>query len=114
MKISFEEIGNWAATFACSDVTEGSVVKISDNATVAPCAGGDMFCGVAAAVARSQDACSVTLGGMVTVPYSGTAPAVGVAKLSANGSGGVQADTNGNAYLVVEVNSAEQTVTFKL
>ena len=29
MKNSYEGIGQWAATFACSDIAEGQVVKIS-------------------------------------------------------------------------------------
>ena len=114
MKISFEEIGNWAATFACSDVSEGDMVKVSASGTVSACAASDAFCGVAAAVGHGKDACSVILGGLVTAPYTGTAPAVGFSKLSADGNGGVQADTSGSPSLVVAVNTADQTVTFKL
>lgn len=35
MKLSYEGIGQWAATFAASDVAEGELVKISANGTVA-------------------------------------------------------------------------------
>ena len=31
MNLSYEGIGQWAATFACGDVQEGQVVKISDR-----------------------------------------------------------------------------------
>lgn len=34
MKLSYEGIGQWAATFAASDVAEGELVKISANGTV--------------------------------------------------------------------------------
>lgn len=114
MKLSYEGIGQWAATFACSGVSEGQTVKISANGTAALCADGEAFCGTVLTAARSGDACSVTLRGMVTVPYTGTAPAAGYAGLSADGSGGVKADAAGRSYLVAETDSAAKTVTFLL
>ena len=56
------------------------------------------------------------LGGMATAPYTGTAiPTVGWCALSANGTGGVTADSgNGNKLLVVDVDTAGKTVTFVL
>ena len=56
MKNSYEGIGQWAATFACSDIAEGQVVKISGNGEVAPCADGDKFCGVVISVGRDGKA----------------------------------------------------------
>ena len=38
MKLSYEGIGQWAATFACDDLAEGELVKVSANGTVAACA----------------------------------------------------------------------------
>lgn len=111
MNLSYEGIGQWAATFACGDVQEGQVVKISAGGTVAPCGAGDGFCGVVLSKARDGGACSVALGGMVTVSCT-SAPAVGWAKLSADGSGGVKADEGGREYLVVRAES--KTVTFVL
>ena len=35
MNVSYEGIGQWAATFACTDVSEGQVVKVSGSGTVA-------------------------------------------------------------------------------
>ena len=35
MKLSYEGIGQWAATFACDDLAEGELVKVSANGTVA-------------------------------------------------------------------------------
>ena len=43
MKLSYEGIGQWAATFACDDLAEGELVKVSANGTVAACAAGDGF-----------------------------------------------------------------------
>lgn len=115
MKLSYEGIGQWAATFACGQVETGQVVKVSGNGTVGICGAGDAFCGVTVSVSRDGGACAVALGGMVTVPYTGTAaPALGWTALSADGSGGVKADAAGRSYLVVDVDTAAKTVVFAL
>ena len=115
MKISFEGIGQWSATFACGgEVAEGQMVKVSGSGEVSACAAGDKFCGIAEVVARDGAACAVILGGMVTASYTGTAPATGWGNLSANGSGGVKTDSNGGSYLIVDVDTAAKTVTFAL
>lgn len=111
---SFEGIGQWAATFACEQVREGELVKIGGNGTVAACGEGDGFCGMVLSLSRGGDACAVALGGMVTAGYTGAAPALGWAGLSADGSGGVKADGAGRSYLVVEVDDAAEAVTFVL
>ena len=77
MKLSYEGIGQWAATFACSEVSEGEVVKISANDTVASCSADEAFCGMVLSVSRIGDACTVALGGMVTAGYSGSDPTLG-------------------------------------
>ena len=112
MSVSYEGIGQWAATFACSGVSEGQVVKVTGGGTVGACAADDKFCGAVLAVSRDRTACTVALGGMVTVPYSGdTAPAAGWVNLTADGSGGVTtATTGGREYLVVQVDSDGKTV----
>lgn len=115
MNISFEGIGQWAATFACSgEVAEGQAVKVSGNGEVSACADGDAFCGKAVVVGSDGAACAVVLGGMVTMSYTGSAPALGWSGLSAGGSGGVKADESGNKYLVVDVDTAGMMVTFAL
>ena len=50
MKVSYEGIGAWSATFETADAREGQVVKLSAPRTVSPCAAGDAFCGVAGPV----------------------------------------------------------------
>lgn len=87
MKVSFEGIGQWCATFL-GDVSEGGVVKVSGAGQAADCEAGDPFCG--AAVCAGEGACTVQMGGFVTVPYSGTAPAPGYTALTADGLGGVK------------------------
>lgn len=114
MKLSYEGIGQWAATFACDGVEAGAPVKISGNGAVAACGSGEQFCGQVISCARDGKACAVALGGMVTMAYTGTAPAVGWANLSADGSGGVKADSAGRSYLVTAVDTAAKMVTFVL
>ena len=112
--VSFEGIGQWSATFACQNVQEGQVVKISGSGEVGKCGSGEGFCGVVNTVGRDGAACGVVLGGMVCVPYTGTAPALGRTGLSANGAGGVKADGAGEKYLVVAVDQSDLSVTFVL
>lgn len=116
MNVSYEGIGQWAATFACDGVTKGHVVKISGSGTVAKCAVAGSFDGVVLSVARDGKACSVAMGGMVTVSYSGdTAPAAGWNSLTADGSGGVTvASTGGKSYLAVDVDTTAGTMTIVL
>ena len=117
MSISYEGIGEWCATFGCGAVNEGDVVKVSASGTVAKCGEGDDFCGVVRAVAHDGKACTVQLGGLAKVKYSGTAPAAGYAALAADGKGGVSApgeSESGSSYLVLAVDSAAKTLTIRL
>ena len=116
MSVSFQGVGQVCATFLGGGLTEGQVVKMSGRETVGACGDGDGFCG--AAVCCKDDACSVQVGGFVTVKYSGTVPGVGWADLCANGSGGVrsaaEADTGSVRCLVVDADTTAKTVTFML
>ena len=56
MNVSYEGIGQWAATFACDGVSAGQVVKVSGNGTVAKCADNDGFEGAVLSVARDGKA----------------------------------------------------------
>lgn len=114
MRGSYEGIGQWAATFACGQVEEGQMVKISGNGQVSACGAGDGFCGQVLSVGRDGGACAVALGGMVTAGYSGTAPSLGWCGLAADTDGGVQASSAGRGYLVVDVDESAGTVTFVL
>ena len=88
MSVSYEGIGQWAATFACGGVREGQVVKVSANGTVSGCEEGDRFCGMALAVWIN---------------------------LAADGNGGVAVvSAGGRSCLAVDVDSAARTVTFVL
>ena len=117
MSISYEGVGEWCATFGCGEVNEGNVVKVSASGTAAECSAGDDFCGVVRAVAHDGKACTVQLGGLARVKYSGTAPAAGYAALTADGKGGVSVpgeSGSGSTYLVLAVDSTAKTVTIRL
>lgn len=113
MKVSYEGIGEMAATFqAGTGVAAGQVVKMSGSGMVDGCNVGDRFCGVALAPVDGYAA--VQVGGFAKVKYTGTAPAVGFVKLSADGQGGVQVDEAGGELLVVAVDESAGTVVVRL
>ena len=106
-KISFEGIGEVAATFACEDGVEaGKTVKVTGTGLVGPCAAGDRFCGVALSVKDGYAA--VQVAGLVTLAVSGQGVSEGWLRLTADGSGGVKMagdGDNGGEYLVAAVES---------
>ena len=112
MKVSYEGIGALYATFSCGALTEGVPVRVSAAGSVSACSKGNEIAGVAAAVSRGKDACSVQLRGFVTLPYSGeTAPTVGYCALAADGKGAVaKAATGGRSLLAVSVENGTVTV----
>ncbi len=114
MNISFEGIGQWAATFSCADVREGELVKVSGNGAVGPCGEGESFCGQVISMGKGGDACAVQLGGFVTAGFTGNAPGLGWCGLSGDGDGGVKTDPEGRKYLVAEVDADASTATFAL
>ena len=105
MSVSFEGVGQVCATFLGGKLTEGEVVKVTENGTVGACAADDGFCGVA--ICCKDDACTVQVRGFVTVGCSGTAPGMGWRTLAADGKGGVNC-------LVADVDAAVKTVTMML
>ena len=117
MSVSFQGVGQVCATFLGGGLSEGAVVKMSGRGTVGACGDGDGFCGMA--VCCKDDACTVQVGGFVTVSYSGAAPAVGWRALAADGNGGVKAvgdeeTGSGRVLPVVNVDAAGKTVTVLL
>ncbi len=109
MSVAFGGFHNETATFKVTEeIGKGTPVKISDNATVAACSDGDVFCGI---IANSDNSyAAVQIYGEVTAKFSGTAPELGYTALAA-GADGVK--TGGSReYLVVAVDEAAGTVTF--
>ena len=111
MKVSFEGAGEQVLSFMkASGVEKGSLVKLSANATVAKCAAGDNFAGVC--IKADDSFADVKTAGYVELGYTGTAPAVGYAKLTADGDGKVKTADTGREYLVISVDSAAAVVGF--
>jgi len=112
MSISFGGIGEYAATFynnSIAPAAAGKTAKISGNGEVSACSDNDAFAGVC--VSAGAEFAAVQLRGFVKLHYSGTAPSLGYAKLSADTDGGVKADAaGGREYLVVEVDASASTV----
>ena len=105
-KVSFEGIGEMVATFACAkEVQAGQVVKMTADGTVGPCDAGDRPCGVALSDGEKGFA-AVQIGGLVKAPVSEEGITPGWCKLSADGQGGLHADSGtGTDFLVVWVES---------
>lgn len=113
MSVSFEGVGQVCATFLGGGLTEGQVVKLTGNGTVGGCKEDDAFLG--AAICCKEDACTVQVGGFVSVGYTGTAPGLGWQALAADGKGGVKtADSGGVTCPVVDVDTTAKTVTILL
>ena len=108
-KISFEGIGEVAATFVCGEGVEaGEVVKVTANGTVGACAAGEKFGGVALTVDGGYG--TVQLEGLVKVKLAAShGVTAGWNHLLADGSGGVKKDSastpTGREYLVISVDS---------
>ena len=98
---------NGVTLIAADSLKKGDLVKISANSTAAPCALGNIPCGICINT-DGKYAC-VQLGGYAKVKYSGTAPALGNAVVAADGNGGVKTATTGMSVLVVSVNTADTT-----
>ena len=110
MNVSFEEIGRLSVTFAQENCAGGQVCKVSGNGTVAPCAAGDRFCGVAEHVRGAHAA--VQGAGVAEGKVAG-AVGGGYVNLCADGTGGVKTG-EGKEYLVVSVNETAKTAIIKL
>lgn len=112
-KVSFDDIGAVAATFAAeTDVKAGQVVKISGNGQVGACGANDAFAGLALSVRGGFT--GVQIKGFMTVAITGTVN-LGRVNLAADGSGGVQAASSGGVpALVVSVDSTAKTAVICL
>lgn len=111
MKVSFEGLGELVATFINGGSAEkGKLVKLSANATVSAASDGEVFAGMC--ISANESFADVMLSGCVTCPYTGTAPAVGYAKLASAGNGAVKAASGGREYLVLKVDASASTVCF--
>ena len=114
MNISFDGIGQNVVTFLAEEgLSEGQVCKVTASGTVGACSAGERFCGVVHHL-EDDGAAAVILAGFVTVPYTGSAPAVGYDKLAAGDGGAAAANDAGGEYLVADVDTENLTVTLML
>lgn len=111
--LSMQGIAQESATFfIASSIAPGRPCKMITKMTVSNCNDGDDFFGVS--VKTEGSLCSVIFHGFVTMPYTGTVPAVGYTGLAANGAGGVKASTTAIKRLVVATDTDNKTVTLLL
>ena len=96
--------------YVAEDTNIGSVVTVNDNNTCGECAADQKFCG--GLKGKRNNIGSVQVKGYTELKYSGTAPALGVGGLVADGNGGVKSSDNGFTVIVTEVD--EETNTIKV
>lgn len=104
MSVSLKGYKVNAVTFKSdSELKKGDLVKISDNYTVAACATGNVPCGIV--LNTDGKYVCVQLEGYAKVKYSGTAPALGMASLAADGADKVKVSATGRTCMVVAVDT---------
>ena len=113
MEISFEGIGQVAATFAAADnVQPGMAVALTGDSTVGLVKAGDVPCGMVLSVKGGMAA--VQVAGMAKVGYSGTAPTVGYGAIACDGAGKIKTVTTGGINcLILSVNTGDSTAVIK-
>lgn len=109
MSVSFKGINEQVVTFKTEEeLAVGTLVTVSDNGTVCPCAANGKIVGVV--VSSRESIAAVQISGFVTLPYSGSAPALGVTAIAAASDTKIKADaTNGKLVTVVETDTAALT-----
>ena len=112
MSISYEGIGHLSVTFPNHNATEHQVCTVGNDGKVCACTEGGNFIGEVESVNATY--AGVQVGGFVKLKYTGAAPAVGFTKLSANGTGGIKADAEGQGYWVVSVDTVNAMAIVKL
>ncbi len=114
MEISFEGIGQVAATFAVEEgVKAGMAVALTGDGTVGVGSAGTAPCGVV--LTAEGESAAVQVGGFVEVAYTGTAPAIGWGMVAVDGAGGIKTVTTGGmSCLIVRVDTDGKTAVIKL
>lgn len=108
MSISFKGFNEQVITFRTdSELETGTLVKMSDSATVEACEAGDLFIGVV--VTSRGNIAAVQTGGYVSLPYSGATPELGITAVSAADDKAAQADANGRTVTVIELDTTNET-----
>lgn len=100
------------ASFAFSDAVKGSPVEMAESCKVKNAAADHAFIGVC--VNTDGEIAGVQLTGYTELPYTGTAPAVGITQLAADGNGGVKTAAAGRSVTVLKTDTVNKTVGFIL
>lgn len=95
---------------ADESVENGAFVGMVDNEKVSKAADGEKFIGIVASC--SNGAAAVTVKGYMEATYSGTAPALGFAKLVADANGGVKSSEDGRDVIVITVDAENSKIGF--
>ena len=111
MKVHYDGMGAFGATFHASGVEEGAVVRLDESGAAVLCSAGEQFVGVCTIV--REQLCHILMGGLIRVRCSGTIPGIGFAYLRADGAGGVCAGVGGREHLIVAQND-DGTIVIKL
>lgn len=113
MAISYQSIGQECVSVNLSGtIPEGVPCTLVSASLVKKSAANDNFCGVL--LTKRGSVGSVQVRGFVTVGFSGENMRVGYVNLAADGAGKVQVNENGRSYLVIDMDTTKQTITFLL
>ena len=109
MSVSFKGINEQVVTFRTDEeLAAGTLVTVSDNGTVSACPANGKIVGVV--VSCRGNLAAVQISGYITLPYSGSAPALGVTAIAAASDTKIKADsTNGKLVTVLEADTAALT-----
>lgn len=113
MDISYEGIGQTCITLRRRPGVSVGCACTMDGANIVDVAGDEYtITGIATAV--RGDYVSLMIHGIVTMPYTGSAPGIGYCPLCGDGTGKVKYSLEGINYHVLEVDQSAHTVTFIL
>lgn len=114
-------VGSLLANFRSSltpGTDEGKVVRQStstDRTVILVPNSSSVIDGVVKSIDPDTFMASVQIAGVVTVPYTSTAPSLGGEQLESNGIGGVKKGTGGGyIYLVIDIDGTNNLITFFL
>ena len=113
MSVSFNGFNSNILTFKCNaKIAKGTPVNIFESNTVVAASDSDDFHGVV--IDGDENYASVQVTGVVTLPYTGTAPETGFNSLGSDGNGGVKIASTSKPFLILATDETAGTVTFMM
>ena len=96
--------------YTTDNIKPGMAVKFNDDKSVSPVGKFDSFIGIC--TASRGNYVTVAVSGIVTVPYTGTAPELGHSTISGGAEGYLIYDLDGDyKYIVLDVNEEKNLFT---